>query len=86
MFGEESVPKLLHGDKIYVSVDNKKAFIDLTQFKVKINIYLLQARIYQSELTNLPVKCSSPELFYSFFPIYFPYIKKHFLFCYRFVL
>jgi len=35
MFGEESVPKLLHGDKIYVSVDNKKAFIDLTQFKVK---------------------------------------------------
>lgn len=41
MFGEESVPKLLHGDKIYVSVDNKKAFIDLTQFKVKINIYLL---------------------------------------------
>ena len=69
MFGEESVPKLLHGDKIYVSVDNKKAFIDLTQFKVKKPFYLLLERIFQTELTTLPAKCSSLEVFCSFFLI-----------------
>ena len=34
MFGEESVPKIFQGDKIYVNVDKKKAYIDLAKVKV----------------------------------------------------
>eukprot|EP00088_Acartia_fossae_P070590 TRINITY_DN9501_c0_g1_i4.p1 TRINITY_DN9501_c0_g1~~TRINITY_DN9501_c0_g1_i4.p1 ORF type:complete len:694 (-),score=174.59 TRINITY_DN9501_c0_g1_i4:82-2163(-) len=34
MFGEESVPKIFQGDKIYVNVDQKKAHIDLAKVKV----------------------------------------------------
>jgi len=34
MFGEESVPKLFQGDRIYVTVDRKKANIDLSNFQV----------------------------------------------------
>lgn len=29
MFGEDSVPKMFKGDKLYVTVDNKRADIDL---------------------------------------------------------
>lgn len=29
MFGEESVPKMFKGDKLHVTVDNKRADIDL---------------------------------------------------------
>jgi cleavage and polyadenylation specificity factor subunit 3 len=29
MFGEESVPKIFKGEKLYVTVDNKRADIDL---------------------------------------------------------
>lgn len=29
MFGEDSVPKIFKGEKLYVSVDGKKANIDL---------------------------------------------------------
>lgn len=29
MFGEDSVPKIFKGEKLYVTVDNKKANIDL---------------------------------------------------------
>lgn len=29
MFGEESVPKIFKGEKLYVTVDGKKANIDL---------------------------------------------------------
>ena len=38
MFGEESVPKIFQGDKIYVTVDNKKANIDLAELKVNSNL------------------------------------------------
>jgi cleavage and polyadenylation specificity factor subunit 3 len=34
MFGEESVPKIFQGDRIYVSVDNKRANVDLSELKV----------------------------------------------------
>jgi hypothetical protein len=34
MFGEESVPKIFQGDRIYVSVDNKRANINLSELKV----------------------------------------------------
>ncbi|XP_023331965.1 cleavage and polyadenylation specificity factor 73 [Eurytemora carolleeae] len=53
MFGEESVPKLLHGDKIYVSVDNKKAFIDLTQFKVSCEEDSTFQQIVQTAVSKL---------------------------------
>ncbi len=36
MFGEESVPKIFQGDRIYVSVDNKRANINLSELKVTI--------------------------------------------------
>ena len=36
MFGEESVPKIFQGDKIYVNVDKKKAYIDLAKVKVSV--------------------------------------------------
>lgn len=35
MFGEECVPKIFKGDKLHVTVDNKKANIDLLQLEVK---------------------------------------------------
>jgi cleavage and polyadenylation specificity factor subunit 3 len=38
MFGEDSVPKIFQGDRIYVSVDNKRANIHLSELKV--NTYL----------------------------------------------
>lgn len=34
MFGEESVPKMFKGEKFYVTVDDKKAHIDLTNLDV----------------------------------------------------
>lgn len=30
MFGEDSVPKIFKGEKLYVSVNDKRAHIDLT--------------------------------------------------------
>lgn len=29
MFGDDSVPKMFKGDKLHVTVDGKKAYIDL---------------------------------------------------------
>lgn len=40
MFGEDSVPKIFKGEKLYVSVDGKKANIDLVNLVSKIFIYL----------------------------------------------
>ncbi len=39
MFGEESVPKIFQGDRIYVSVDNKRANINLSELKVTIFLF-----------------------------------------------
>ena len=46
MFGEESVPKLFQGDRIYVTVDRKKANIDLSNFQVKLALSI--AKYFQS--------------------------------------
>ena len=35
MFGEESVPKIFSGDRITVSVDTRKAVIDLASLEVR---------------------------------------------------
>lgn len=40
MFGEESIPKIFKGEKLYVTVDGKKANIDLLNL-VKIKHYYL---------------------------------------------
>lgn len=40
MFGEDSVPKIFKGEKLYVTVDGKKANIDLLNL-VSINIILM---------------------------------------------
>ena len=39
MFGEESVPKIFQGDRIYVSVDNKRANVDLSELMVPCLTY-----------------------------------------------
>ena len=42
MFGEESVPKIFSGDRITVSVDTRKAVIDLASLEVNSppNVFL----------------------------------------------
>ena len=40
MFGEESVPKLLSGDRVTVTVDSKKAVIDLATLEVNLHLHL----------------------------------------------
>ena len=45
MFGEESVPKIFSGDRITVSVDTRKAVIDLASLEVNTPskyLYLLE--------------------------------------------
>lgn len=39
MFGEDSVPKMFKGEKLYVTVDGKRADIDLLNM-VFINLFL----------------------------------------------
>lgn len=44
MFGEESVPKIFRGEKLFVAVDGKKANINLknlVNFVSSINIYFI---------------------------------------------
>ena len=36
MFGEESVPKIFSGDRITVSVDTRKAVIDVASLEVSL--------------------------------------------------
>lgn len=38
MFGEDSVPKIFKGEKLYVTVDGKKANIDLLNLVNSLNI------------------------------------------------
>lgn len=38
MFGEDSVPKIFKGEKLYVTVDGKKANIDLLNLVNSSNI------------------------------------------------
>ncbi|KAK8719692.1 hypothetical protein OTU49_013855 [Cherax quadricarinatus] len=52
MFGEDSVPKLFKGEKLYVTVNNIKANIDLTSLEVTCENEKLQ-RIVQTAVTKL---------------------------------
>jgi len=63
MFGEESVPKIFQGDKIYVTVDNKKANIDLAELKVTCEEdetfqQIVQTAVSKLYQTLVPVKGS----------------------------
>ncbi len=58
MFGEESVPKIFQGDRIYVSVDNKRANINLSELKVTIFLSSFYSLFYSS-IVNFP---ASPAL------------------------
>lgn len=50
MFGDEAVPKVFKGDKFVVTVDGKKANIDLTALVGNILILCFQiAYFFQSE-------------------------------------
>lgn len=44
MFGEESVPKIFKGEKLYVTVDGKKANIDLVNLVSQPNLFLMWCR------------------------------------------
>ena len=61
MFGEESVPKIFSGDRITVSVDTRKAVIDLASLEVR-SIHSLenQATIYPFETQ---VSCTEDSTF-----------------------
>jgi Pre-mRNA 3''-end-processing endonuclease polyadenylation factor C-term. len=41
MFGEDSVPKIFKGEKLYVTVDGKKANIDLLNLVSAKLVYML---------------------------------------------
>jgi len=53
MFGEESVPKIFQGDKLYVSVDNKKANIDLVTLDVECQDDETFQQIVQTAVSKL---------------------------------
>jgi len=53
MFGEESVPKVLAGDTIVVSVDNKDAMVSLTTMKVTCEEDPSFERIVQTAVSKL---------------------------------
>ncbi|KAJ0174374.1 hypothetical protein K1T71_010520 [Dendrolimus kikuchii] len=65
MFGEDSVPKMFKGDKLYVVVDEKKADIDLLTMDVKCEEDENLARTVHSAISRLyaalaPVKPPPP--------------------------
>ncbi|XP_034236974.1 cleavage and polyadenylation specificity factor 73 [Thrips palmi] len=53
MFGEDSVPKIFKGEKLYVSVDGKKANIDLLNLEVSCEEDETFQQIIQTAVTKL---------------------------------
>ena len=53
MFGEECVPKIFKGDKLHVTVDNKKANIDLLQLEVKCKEDAVFQQVVQTAIIRL---------------------------------
>ena len=64
MFGEESVPKIFQGDRIYVNVDKKKAYIDLAQVKVNIEVNFQGDRIYMMVEKELMLLATASSIIY----------------------
>ncbi|KAM3959462.1 cleavage and polyadenylation specificity factor 73 [Aphomia sociella] len=66
MFGEDSVPKMFKGDKLYVQVDGKRADIDLLNMEVKCPEDESLERVVQCAVSKLysalaPVKPPPPQ-------------------------
>lgn len=53
MFGEESVPRIFQGEKLYVSVDNKKANVDLGSLEVTCEEDATFQQIVQTAVSKL---------------------------------
>lgn len=51
MFGEDSVPKMFKGDKLFVTVDGKKADIDL--LNMVINRFLLYTNFTKKKKSTM---------------------------------
>jgi cleavage and polyadenylation specificity factor subunit 3 len=53
MFGEDSVPKIFKGEKLYVTVDGKKANIDLLNLVSAILVCVILSMLCDSLCTRL---------------------------------
>jgi len=60
MFGEDSVPKIFKGEKLYVTVDGKKAHIDLLNLDVTSKDETFQ-QIVQTAVTKLHQSLAPPS-------------------------
>ncbi|XP_075236661.1 cleavage and polyadenylation specificity factor 73 [Lycorma delicatula] len=61
MFGEDSVPKIFKGEKLYVTVDGKKANIDLMDLEVVCEEDETLQQIVQTAVTKLHDSLSPPK-------------------------
>ncbi|CAH1979755.1 unnamed protein product [Acanthoscelides obtectus] len=62
MFGEDSVPKIFKGEKLYVSVNDKRADIDLSNLDVKCADDETFQQIVQTAVTKLYQSLSPPQV------------------------
>ncbi|KAL0274621.1 UNVERIFIED_CONTAM: hypothetical protein PYX00_002710 [Menopon gallinae] len=62
MFGEESVPKIFKGEKLYVTVDGKKANIDLINLIVNCDEDPVFKQIVETAVTKLYQSLSPPKV------------------------
>ncbi|KAH1014849.1 cleavage and polyadenylation specificity factor 73 [Dendroctonus ponderosae] len=62
MFGEDSVPKIFKGEKLYVSVNDKRADIDLTNLEVKCPNDETFQQIVQTAVSKLYQSLAPPQL------------------------
>lgn len=60
MFGEDSVPKIFKGEKLYVTVDGKKAYIDLLNLEVTSKEDETFQQIVQTAVTKLHQSLAPP--------------------------
>ncbi|XP_008555334.1 cleavage and polyadenylation specificity factor 73-like [Microplitis demolitor] len=60
MFGEDSVPKIFRGEKLYVTVNNKKAHIDLVSLDVSCTEDETFKQIVQTAVTKLYQSLAPP--------------------------
>lgn len=61
MFGEDSVPKIFKGEKLYVTVNDKRADIDLTNLVSFIRVFCFDN--YYDDFKFQEVKCAEDETF-----------------------
>nr|CAH7712379.1 unnamed protein product [Callosobruchus chinensis]CAH7758079.1 unnamed protein product [Callosobruchus chinensis] len=62
MFGEDSVPKIFKGEKLYVSVNDKRADIDLSNLEVKCPDDETFQQIVQTAVTKLHQSLAPPQV------------------------